>query len=397
VTVLKAVQIGRILLLSSSEYEFMKIKAISCTLLLVLLAFPGIKIAAQNAPLTYPEILTALNAKLPKGMTRQKLIANLIADIRRRKLDKPLSKDIEVLLRQAGAPNGLIDEIRQNSPRPVIGSITLNINVPGSQITLDKYGIFNHVRDFQIAPGTYRIDITKAGYEPVTLFERVAPGETKVLNVILEPLRLSTKLSLAEEKFKAGSFDEVLRLCNEILAVEPKNARANLLAGLSLLALGRYDGAALDRLFVAVENGEAFRFVLGRRKGFGFLKLDETLEFGYLEVKNDSFSFTNTYAESALSMTNIGFQEFAVPYQKILELKAERYNYSVRLFLKILVPKPGSKKDDKKEFGFYSSKARVERYIREGEKYYSSRIVCYECESEVTFIFELLNRLRLRR
>lgn len=375
----------------------LRIEPVRFAMVLLLMALTFTPLTAQTAPLTYPELLTALNAKLPKGMTKQKLIANLIADVRRRKLDKPLSKDIEVLLRQAGAPNGLIDEIRQNSPRPTIASITLDINVPGSQITLEKYGIFNEVRDFQIAPGTYRIDITKAGYEPLTRFERVGPGERKVLSVILEPLKVSAKLSLAEEKYKARSFDEVLRLCNEILAVEPKNARANLLAGLSLSALGRYDAQALERLFVAVENGETFRFVLGRRKGLGLLKTAETLEFGYLDVRNDSFSFTNTHAELPLRMMDSGFQEFSVPYQKIVELKTERHNYSVRLFLKVLVAKPGSKKDDKKEFGFYSSKARAERYIPDGQKYYSSRILCSDCEGEVTFIFQLLNRLRLRR
>ena len=72
----------------------------------------------QNAPLTYPEIVTALNTKLPNQSFKNKteLINWLIIQIKQRKVDKPLTKDREEDLRQAGATEALINAIRANSP-----------------------------------------------------------------------------------------------------------------------------------------------------------------------------------------------------------------------------------------------------------------------------------------
>ena len=65
--------------------------------------------SAQNRPLTYPEIVTALNTAVPNNAFRTKaqLIAFLIKDIERRRVDKPLTGDREDDLRQAGATFGL--------------------------------------------------------------------------------------------------------------------------------------------------------------------------------------------------------------------------------------------------------------------------------------------------
>lgn len=86
------------------------------------------EIEAQTKPLTYPEIITALNTKLPNKAfkTRTELISWLIAQINRRKLDKPLTADREDDLRQAGATGELIEAIRRNSP----GSPTATTTTP---------------------------------------------------------------------------------------------------------------------------------------------------------------------------------------------------------------------------------------------------------------------------
>lgn len=74
--------------------------------------------SAQVTPLTYPQIITALNTAIPNDAfkTKAQLINFLIADIRRRKVDKPLTGDRESDLRQAGATDQLIEVIRANSP-----------------------------------------------------------------------------------------------------------------------------------------------------------------------------------------------------------------------------------------------------------------------------------------
>lgn len=73
---------------------------------------------AQNRPLTYPEIFTALNTPIPNQSfkTKTDLINFLIAQVKARKVDKPLTKDREEDLRQAGATEELIAAIRANSP-----------------------------------------------------------------------------------------------------------------------------------------------------------------------------------------------------------------------------------------------------------------------------------------
>lgn len=68
--------------------------------------------------LTYPEINTALQTKLPNRSFKNKdeLISWIAIQVRNRKVDKPLTKDREDDLRQAGATEALIQAIKANSP-----------------------------------------------------------------------------------------------------------------------------------------------------------------------------------------------------------------------------------------------------------------------------------------
>lgn len=76
-------------------------------------------ITAQVKPLTYPEIITALNTKLPNKVfkTKTALINWLILQIKQRKIDKPLTEETEGLLRQTGATEDLITTIREQFPQ----------------------------------------------------------------------------------------------------------------------------------------------------------------------------------------------------------------------------------------------------------------------------------------
>lgn len=76
--------------------------------------------AQPQTRLTYPEIITALQSKLPNRSFKNKaeLVTWIITQVGLRKLDKPLSEDREDDLLQAGAPKELIDAIRENSPPP---------------------------------------------------------------------------------------------------------------------------------------------------------------------------------------------------------------------------------------------------------------------------------------
>lgn len=77
----------------------------------------SISVNAQKR-LTYPEINTALRTKFPNRLFKNKVEMNkwIILQIRTRKIDKPLTKDREDDLRQAGATDELIAAIKANSP-----------------------------------------------------------------------------------------------------------------------------------------------------------------------------------------------------------------------------------------------------------------------------------------
>jgi tetratricopeptide (TPR) repeat protein len=79
---------------------------------------PQITATEAQTRLTYPEVNTALQTKLPNQSfkTKADLIAWLILQVKQRKIDKPLTDDREDDLRQAGATGELIDAIRENSP-----------------------------------------------------------------------------------------------------------------------------------------------------------------------------------------------------------------------------------------------------------------------------------------
>src|SRR6187431_2470727 len=76
--------------------------------------------AFAQGRLTYPELNTALNTKLPNQSFENKseLIKFIIVQIKNRRVDKPLTPDREEDLRQSGATEELISVIRANSPKP---------------------------------------------------------------------------------------------------------------------------------------------------------------------------------------------------------------------------------------------------------------------------------------
>ncbi|HVQ56233.1 MAG TPA: TonB family protein, partial [Pyrinomonadaceae bacterium] len=76
--------------------------------------------AKAQSRLTYPEISTALNAKLPNQSFQNKteLIKFIITQVKNRRVDKPLTPDLEEDLRQSGATEELLSVIRVNSPKP---------------------------------------------------------------------------------------------------------------------------------------------------------------------------------------------------------------------------------------------------------------------------------------
>gem|GEM_PF-7009647 len=101
-----------------SQKIFLFTAAVSCAIAISLLAATS----AAQARLTYPELSTALQVKLPNQSfkTKAELMDWLIQQVKTRKIDKPLTRDREDDLRQAGGTDDLIEAIKANSPAPAI-------------------------------------------------------------------------------------------------------------------------------------------------------------------------------------------------------------------------------------------------------------------------------------
>lgn len=86
---------------------------------------------AQNPPLTIPEIFGYLNTQLPndKFKSKAELLDFLIDQITKRRVEKPLTEDIENIFRQVGATDELILAIQNNNPTSPI-STPLPITTP---------------------------------------------------------------------------------------------------------------------------------------------------------------------------------------------------------------------------------------------------------------------------
>jgi formylglycine-generating enzyme required for sulfatase activity len=125
-------------------------------------------VSAQTKPLTYPEIITALATKLPNRSFKNKteLVNWLVVQIKKRKVDKPLTPDREDDLRQAGATTPLIEVIRENSPKssmtvstatpkPTPIAKTQPVPVPTPPVSINEVKNSVGMEFIEILPGTF--------------------------------------------------------------------------------------------------------------------------------------------------------------------------------------------------------------------------------------------------
>lgn len=105
----------------------------------VLLCVPALAQPQQNGPLTYPEIKTALQTKLPNQVFRNRtqLLTFVLTQIKLRKVDQPLTSDREDDLRLAGATDELLQTIRTNSPPVPVEPVDLG-ELKGRAVNLVK-------------------------------------------------------------------------------------------------------------------------------------------------------------------------------------------------------------------------------------------------------------------
>jgi hypothetical protein len=139
---------------------------------------------------------------------------------------------------------------------PLPARLTVNVNLPDAEIRVgDTPARTGRVDDLEIAPGRYTVSVTKLGYRPYTGTVNLGPGQSARIDAAIEPLSLKDLVALAEDEFLREKYDDVVALCDMVLAEKPNRPRANLLLGASLFRLGRGSDSAAP-LLKAIEGGE---------------------------------------------------------------------------------------------------------------------------------------------
>ncbi|HEY1403129.1 MAG TPA: nuclear transport factor 2 family protein, partial [Pyrinomonadaceae bacterium] len=180
-------------------------------------------------------------------------------------------------------------------------------------------------------------------------------------------------LAQAELDYGDRSYTEVIKNSREVLAVQPDNARANLLLGLSYLKGKRYTNST-PYLSKALVLGEAVKIPI-KHHHYVFLTGDAFCE-GYLAFGKNVFEFHST---------SQGGHDFSVPFSKIYELLMEQL-HGGRLRVKVGIQK--EKKEDRKTYNFHLTEA----YLSKDQK----NIVnahCNACEQDLQGLFQLIKQL----
>ena len=267
--------------------SFRKAKSLVLTSILIavgLLPHHAFGRTQAGGPLTYPEIMTALQTKLPNPVFRTKaqLLKFVITQIKLRKVDKPLTKDREDDLRQAGASEELVQVIRSNSPavkiqpldpveagpvelgdllgraidliKPEYTPEALRARTVGEvslALELDEAGRVTSVSRLTVLPNglTERaIDAARrTRFHPATRDGKPARATGTIrynfkLNLLDVPATLAAANSFREQR----DCDRAIAEYGKILTVDPKHPKALLGRGTCHLIEGNYTLSAAD-------------------------------------------------------------------------------------------------------------------------------------------------------
>ena len=140
--------------------------------------------------------------------------------------------------------------------RPMMARLTIVTNVANARIDIEKVGRFDRpVRKLFIRPDIYRLNVRRRGYVSFkSIVDLKIPGQEKVINVVLQPIRIGTILAEAGDNIKRGEYETAADLTKDVLLLNPLHAKANLLFG--LIEFHRSIPSASSYLIKAVRKGE---------------------------------------------------------------------------------------------------------------------------------------------
>jgi TonB family protein len=229
-------------------------------------------------PLTYPELITALQTKVPNRAfrTKDELIRWVTSQIRSRRVDKPLTKDREEDLRQAGAPDTMIGAIRENSPplpvvdEPVdlgeLGGKAINLVRPQYTeearkartqgqvklaLELDEKGNVVSITRLTVLENGLTDQAIEAArrstFQPAMRDGKPARGKGILsFNFAINLIDIPTVLAAANTLREQRECDRAVNEYNRILNIEAKHVQALFGRGMCRLMFSQFDVAASD-------------------------------------------------------------------------------------------------------------------------------------------------------
>lgn len=248
---------------------------------------------------------------------------------------------------------------------PLDGHLTITANIHGAVIEVNGMTFNDSVMNLSLAPGPYRINVSKPGYRTITRDINVNPGESPSFPIMLEPMSLDEMMAQAIERFGRGKFNETIEMAGSILAAHPDVPQAHYLLAYSYYRIGNYPESFPHFMKTISLNGKDVFSVRHRHN------LAEMCS-GTITLTKTTFAFQS---ESSFG------HDFEVPYDKFKEFYVEAGSDGV-LHTKVRIPKgAGRKGEDEKDYNFYVPEAITPLSI----------IGCRDCRQRM----ELVNQLML--
>jgi TonB family protein len=229
--------------------------------------------------LTYPELSTALQVRLPNQSFQNKteLIDWLIGQIKTRKVDKPLTRDREDDLRQAGASDELIFTIKANSPaapkeaetvvnlgdlmtrqvelvKPEYTNEAIQAGTAGSvrlELTLDEQGRVMSVKTLAGLPNGLTEKAIAAAknstFTPASDNGRPVKGVGTInYNFKLNKIDAAAVIATADDYRKRMNCSAAVTEYTKVIDIDARQVKALMGRGTCYVMIGKYDLAIAD-------------------------------------------------------------------------------------------------------------------------------------------------------
>lgn len=116
--------------------------------------------------------------------------------------------------------------------KPAVGFLTVKANIPNATIEIANVGTFNgEVIRQKVKLGTRDVRVIAKGFVSSAKVVEVELGREQTITFEMEPVSIVELLSDAGAFIRANNFAGAIGYCEDILALEPDNPKANLLMG----------------------------------------------------------------------------------------------------------------------------------------------------------------------